>query len=137
MAFLGYLMKFGQTLFPNRYLIPSSYKVTPYQRLEQDSYRDASGLLHRETLSSYKTKIDFTTRTNIKLQDKINMFNVFNNGLLNSRERKYHIEYWNDETSSYCFGDFYMPDVEYTIKKINESTNDLIYDSIRIAFIEY
>ena len=137
MAFQGYLMKFGGLEFPNRYLVTSSYKITPNQRLEKDAFRDANYLLHRETLGSYKTKIDFTTRDNFKLQDKINMFNVFKSGLLSSRERKYAIEYWNDETSTYCSGNFYMPDVEFTIKKIQLNSNSLIYDPIRIAFIEY
>lgn len=137
MAFQGYLLKFGSGVFPNKYLVPSSYKTTPYQRLELDSYRDANALLHRETIGNYKTKIDFNTKANLKEQDKVNMFNIFSSGLVNQRERKYYIEYWNDETHSYKQGYFYMPDLEYTIKKIDEKNNTLIYDSIRIAFIEY
>lgn len=143
MAFNGHLLSFNGSIFPNRYLTLSSYNITPNQRLEAEAYRDANGLTHRETLAAYKTKIEFSTKPNLKQSDKENMFAVFNNGLVNTRERKYNVTYWNFETDSYAIGTFYMPDVEYTIKKIEtklvggQQQHILYYDPIRIAFIEY
>ena len=67
------------------------------------------------------------------------MFNEINQGLANKIQKSYNIEYWNDDTSSDENGLFYMPNVEYTIKKITEDGSDsnIIYEPIRIAFIEY
>ena len=45
MAFQGWLIKFGDTVLPNKYL--TGYKDTPNQRLELAAYRDTEALLHR------------------------------------------------------------------------------------------
>lgn len=143
MAFEGYLLSFNGAIFPNKYLTLSSYNITPNQRLEAEAYRDANGLTHRETLAAYKSKIEFSTKPNLKQSDKEDMFNIFSNGLVSSRERKYSVTYWNFETDNYSTGTFYMPDVEYTIKRIEakivsgQEQHILYYDPIRIAFIEY
>lgn len=137
--FLGYLLSFNGTKLSNKYISFKSFKVSPDQRLEIEAYRDANSLLHRVTSSNFKTKIEFTTRGSITLSEKIDMFNEINQGLANKIQKSYNIEYWNDDTSSYKNGLFYMPNVEYTIKKITEDGSDsnIIYEPIRIAFIEY
>ena len=91
--------------------------------------------MHRVTSPNFKTKIDFTTVAGLTLSDKEDMFNTINTGLINSNQKSYNIVYWNDDTSSYGQGTFYMPNVEYTIRRISD--NDIIYEPIRIAFIEY
>lgn len=137
--FLGYLLSFNGTKLSNKYISFQSFKVSPDQRLEIEAYRDANSLLHRVTSSNFKTKIEFTTRGSITLSEKIDMFNEINQGLANKIQKSYNIEYWNDDTSSYENGLFYMPNVAYTIKKITEDGSDsnIIYEPIRIAFIEY
>lgn len=134
-SFLGYLLSFNGSQLDNKYISLKSFKVSPNQRLEIEAYRDANSLLHRVTSQNYKSKIEFTTIGNISLSDKDAMFNTINNGLINSIQKSYNVTYWNDDTSSYKQGVFYMPNIEYTIKKI--SNDDIIYEPIRIAFIEY
>ena len=57
------------------------------------------------------------------------------NGLVNETERKYKVTYWNDETNTYKTSEFYMPDVNYPIKKI-EGKN-IEYNPISFELIEY
>lgn len=133
--FQGYLLSFNGANLNNKYISLKSFKVTPNQRLEIEAYRDANSLLHRITSSNFKTKIDFTTVAGLTLSDKEDMFNTINTGLINSNQKSYNIVYWNDDTSSYRQGIFYMPNVEYTIRRISDTY--IIYEPIRIAFIEY
>ena len=60
MAFKGWLIKFGNTVLPNKYL--EKYKSTPNQRLELDASRDATALLHRQTSPNYKTSLTVPIR---------------------------------------------------------------------------
>ena len=133
--FQGYLLSFNGANLNNKYISLKSFKVTPNQRLEIEAYRDANSLLHRVTSPNFKTKIDFTTVAGLTLSDKEDMFNRINTGLINSNQKSYNVVYWNDDTSSYRQGIFYMPNVEYTIRRISDT--DIIYEPIRIAFIEY
>lgn len=133
--FQGYLLSFNGANLNNKYISLKSFKVTPNQRLELAAYRDANFLLHRVTSPNFKTKIDFTTVAGLTISDKEDMFNTINTGLINSIQKSYNVVYWNDDTSSYRQGKFYMPNVEYNIRRISDT--DIIYEPIRIAFIEY
>jgi hypothetical protein len=48
---------------------------------------------------------------------------------------KLTLTYWNDETNTYATGDFYIPDVEYSIYSV--TATDIIYLPIAYEFIEY
>lgn len=138
--FSGYILKFGNAILPNKFLEMESYSITPDQRIELDAYRDATGLLHRNTLPSYKTKIVFTVKP-ITQTDKEQLFSVFNNGRNENfyKERKYKIQYWNFDTDSYKTGYFYMVDPEYVIRRIDNKVNppQIYYNPIKYTFIEY
>lgn len=135
MGFNGYLLKFGNVKFPLKYLMVSSYSAAPDQRTELQTFRTEDNQLHRIISPSYKTQIDFQTIPNMTNYEKTEMFKVFRNGLVSDIERKYKVEYWNDETDTYKTGYFYMPDISFTIKQIDGSS--LIYDSVSISLIEY
>ena len=60
MAFKGWLIKFGNTVLPNKYL--EKYKSTPNQRLELDASRDATALLHRQPSPNYKPSLTVPIR---------------------------------------------------------------------------
>ena len=55
--FQGWLIKFGDVILPNAFLLADGWESTPNQRLEIDAYRDANALLHRETAKDFKTKL--------------------------------------------------------------------------------
>lgn len=134
MAYLGYFLKFGNTVLPNSYYKQGGYSVTPNQRTELSAFRDNNNYLQRTTSQNHKTKISIETGI-LYLQDKINIQNIMSQGCINSTERKYNITYWNDEDNCYVNADFYMPDVTYTV--LDTLGNDVIYQPIKFEFIQY
>lgn len=134
-AYRGYLLKFGSSILPNDYLAYGNYKCTPYQRTEIETYRDDyTQELFRLTSLGLKTKIDAQIRR-MWLKDKIKVQNLLKSGLVDKLQRKYEVEYWNDEDNDYITGYFYIPDTTFSI--LWAPRNDLLYDFLRLALIEY
>lgn len=129
----GYLLKFGDTVFPHKYLAQNP-KFTPNQRTEAEAYRDANNDLHRITINNHKSKLEITT-LDLDLDEKLEVETAMKRGLMNEVERKYTIEFWNDEENTYNQGDFYMTDTDYSPRKITDST--IFYDPITYTFVEY
>lgn len=130
MAFQGYLIKIGGKALPLSFIAIDSYKSTPNQRQDLDSYRDSNGVLQRKTLQNKPTKIEFNTPPMTS-----NELAVFKTYIPISNRDKIKVEYWNDESATYQVADFYMPDPEYQIYQARG--NILIYRPIRFAFIGY
>ena len=130
--YAGYFLKFGGTKLPNSYL--TSFSSTPNQRSELSAYRDNNNLLNRVTSPNFKTKITFKTKP-LFIDEKINMQNIIAGGYTNYIERKASVTYYNDETDSYYTGDFYVPDVNFTVKYC--SGNTIVYAPVEITLIEY
>lgn len=128
MAFSGYLLKVGSVQIPIKYISAKSYKSTPNRQQDLDSYRDADGVLRRNILPHTATTIEFNTPY-LHLTDKVAL-----QALLPSRT-KLTITYWNDESNTYTTGDFYIPDVEYAIYRVDG--NDILYSPIAYQFIQY
>ena len=118
-AFKGYLLKINGREVPVKYI--ASYKSTPNQRQDQDSYQDVTGQLHREVLPHTRTKIELTTKY-LWLEDKIVFQSLFPNR-------------WNDEINNYSSGEFYIPDITYEVYRVEDM--DMEYKPIRVALIEY
>lgn len=134
--FKGWLLKFGSKVLPNKFLAYDDYTATPNQRTEVEAYRDLNNLLHRDTSPNFKTKIEFNTRP-LWLSEKVEMQSVFASGLVNKGQRKYNVTYWDDEENTYKTGVFYMPDVDYKIINVDEETNNILYNKMRFAIIQY
>ena len=137
MAFSGYLIKVGGssgTILPMDKISAESYSITPNQRMESEAKRSVTGVLYRTTCSHTATKIEINTipMTNREL---VPFLNTITNQFTDSDQRKLELEYYDNETDSYKTGDFYMPDIQYPIMRIEGNT--IHYSSIRLAFIEY
>lgn len=130
----GYLLKFGDKIFPNAYIL--EYSSTPNRRLESSADRDNTGTLQRKTLNSTKTSINLSTHI-LNLNEKIKMQSVINAGMVNTAQRKCNVTYWNDEDNTYKTGYFYIADIEYTIMDVDSSKKDIQYNPITIELIEY
>lgn len=128
----GFLLQFGNQIFPNHYFL--QYTSTPDRRMETDAERDNTGYLHRSTLPDGKTGLVFSVHR-MELDDKIAMQQIFRSGLLNFTQRRYRVTYWNDETNDYDTGEFYMPDVQYTVEDADETT--IYYQPITFELVEY
>lgn len=139
MAFSGYLIKLGGssgTELPLKYMAVESYQVTPNQRMDLDSTRDTTGLLHRTALAHTASKIEFNTPY-MKNSDIDTMMTMFRTAWTNTRERKVVLYYYDPETNGYKTGNFYMPDIQFTMYNVDTVNNIIMYEPIRIAFIEY
>lgn len=137
MAFAGYLIKLGGssgTELPMIYMKPESYKATPNQRMESKAERAATGLLHRETTSHTATKIEFSTPYTTNNQ-VATLNSLLFGAMSDTGKRNITIYYYDPETDSYKTANCYMPDVSYTIDRVDGNT--IYYSSIRYAFIEY
>lgn len=135
--FQGYLLKFGDVKFPNKYLEYDNQQSTPNQRAEAEAYVDANNNLHRVTLPKYRSKIEYNTVDGLNLADKVAIQNILRQGLVDSVQRKYLVTYWNEEDNEYKTSYFYIPDTVFRIEKINEKTNDIIYKSLKLTLTEY
>lgn len=130
--YAGYLLKFGDKKIPNNILL--EYSTTPNQRLETSAERDNTGTLQRKTLKSTKTSINFSTHI-LWLNEKINLQNIINAGIVNSAQRKCKVTYWNEEDNMYKIGTFYIPDIEFSV--MDATSKDILYNPITVELIEY
>ena len=127
--FKGYLLRNTAVgKIPLSFIKADSYSSTPNQQSDKNTYVDEEGLLHRDVLPHTSTKIEFET-VPMKLNQKI-QFQKY----LPSRT-VVELEYWNDETNDYEIGTFYVPSIEFTCYAV--WGNDILYNPIRVAFIEY
>lgn len=136
--FQGYLLKglTTNTVFPHKYIVFSSWRSTPNQREEIKAYRDDNTRnLVRVTASGKKSIFSFDIRPGIHLADKTAIHNWFYANETNHVERKMHLQFWDDENNVYKSGYFYRPNIELPIIRI--TSNDIIYDTMHIDFIEY
>lgn len=136
--FNGWLIKFGVTIMPNEFLVAEGWESTPNQRTEIDAYRDGNNLLHRETSENYKSKIVMSVR-DLTLDEKITFQAIINSGMISEKERKVDVTYWNDETNQYVTSatGFYIPDIQWKIKRIDETEKQIYYKEFTITLIEY
>ena len=138
MAFQGYLLKGLQTntVFPHQYIVYSSWSSTPNQREEIKAYRDDNTRnLVRVTASGKKSVFSFDIRENIGLADKTAINKWFYDNETDHTARKIHVQFWDDEKNEYKSGYFYRPNMPFPIVRI--TSNDIIYGSMHIDFIEY
>ncbi len=131
--FLGWLAKFGDTQLPNSFV--KRYISTPNQRIELSAERDGNVYLHRETSPNYKSTVKLEIMP-LKESEMVLFKSILDNGLINERERKRSMTYWNTETHSYASGEFYCPDTEYAIAFIDQD-NEPHYESFTLEFIQY
>lgn len=142
MAFNGYLIKLGGSTgveLPMKYIKYETYKITPNQRLDLDTTRDTTGMLHRNVLSHTAMKVEFETIP----MDNYNvaaLMTLLRNSFSDSQARKVTLDYYDVETDAYKTGTFYMPDIQWTIRNVDLRNSDhkvINYNGARLAFIEY
>ena len=137
--FQGWLIKFGDVVLPNSFLLADGWETTPNQRLELDAYRDAFAYLHRETADDFKSKMTLNIRE-MTLQERMAFNNIIGLATLpsvNKKQRKIAVTYWNDETLEYSSGEFYISDTTYSIHTVNEENNDIEYNAFTLSLVEY
>lgn len=137
--FSGWLIKFGDAILPNSFILADGWESTPNQRVEIDAYRDANVLLHRETSENFKTSITLNIRA-MNLEEMTAFKTVIGLATLDinsKKQRKLMVTYWNDEELDYKTATMYMPDVTYSIHTVDEVDRDIEYNGFTIELIEY
>ena len=130
----GYLIKMGDSVFPNAYILEKSYKVSPNKRQDLDPFRDANGVLHRNVVNHRPSTVQFQIRRPTSVT--MNVINsILQGAFINEAERKLILTYYCPDLDTYQSGEFYVPNPEYTIDYIY---NDVVYyDYFTMEFIEY
>lgn len=126
----GYVLKVGDTVFPNSLLAKGGYSNTPNRRQDKNSYTDGRGKTHRNILPIKRTTVKIKTIDVLTYGQKLIVQAFFPN--------RDHVtaQIWNDETNSYQTMICYAPDVEYTINHIDRDGN-FYYNAIEFEFIDY
>jgi hypothetical protein len=112
-----------------------TYQITPQQTIDLDSYRSENGNLLRNPVAT-KCKIEFNTPL-MTDSEWAGVWKIIKAGFNNNTERKLKLRYYDTLSATYKTGYFYVPDVQTTIRNIEEGAGVINYNEIRIAFIEY
>lgn len=122
--------------FPLKYIRYESYKVTPDQNQDLNSTVDTTGNLHRYPLDHTRSKVEFNmpVMTNTDINYIVNQLSSYWN---KPSERKVSLRYYDPLTDGYKTGSFYIPDIDFTMMNVDESSGKIMYQETRIAFIEY
>ena len=112
-----------------------TYQITPQQTIDLDSYRSENGNLLRNPVAT-KCKLEFNTPLMTDTQ-WAEIWNIIKAGFNNNTERKLKLKYYDTLSATYKTGYFYVPDVQTTIRNIEEGPGVINYQEIRLSFIEY
>lgn len=134
MAYNGYLLRVGDYTIPEKYIGEGTYTISPNKRLDQDSYRDADGILKRNALRHTASAIEFETGSLYENEMDELMENIQRN-FKNYYERNVDCSYYDPENRTYKTGEFYIPDIDFSIKGKNNGS--LIYGPTKFSFVEY
>lgn len=135
MAYEGYLIRIGSnsTDFFGNYIVCQTYKVSK-KIIDLSSYRDGNGELRRNALDHVSYTINFSIKPldNTRLQT---FLSAIRSNFIIEKERKVPVTFYSPESDSYITADFYMPDPEFTISRIEG--NQVFFEKTTIKFIGY
>lgn len=135
MAFAGYLLKFGETEFPEDCLVLSSYSCTPYQRHIWHDWLDNNGTRHIDAAKVPKAKVSLDTESYLEEEKMVRIRAAFQAGLLNETEQRYRVEFWDAESGTYKTAEMHMAPVEYITLDIWDSGP--VYEALHIELEEF
>ena len=137
MAYSGYLVKVGTYTIPFRYIKAETYQCV-YETVDFDSYRDANGGLHRDSVSDQRImKVEWETPDMSETEIRTLISNIQSQYIVGENKAKAcNVEAWMPETGTYEADKCYLTsDVNFTIRYADG--NGLRYQPIRFAFIGY
>ena len=141
MAYNGYLIRvidvnneYNYFDIPLHDVLEKTYKMT-YSVIDFDSTRNGAGKLIRNAL---KHKVPHCT-IEVKPLDNAELAYIFTN--IQSRytiekEKKVKLSVYIPEYNNYVTTDFYLPDIDITIRHIENNTK-VIYEKFVLEFIGY
>lgn len=135
MAFNGVLLQIGSSEIV-KFVKQDSYKISPAQRQDLDSFVNANGVLERNVLPHRRSKIEINTipMDNTKMAE---LWGIINANFISESERKVPLTYYRQDIDDYASGSFYIPDPQFPINRIDRKNKKIYYDSMTLKFIEY
>lgn len=133
MAFQGYFVKVGNYEFPTRLINAESYQAK-VNTLDQDSYTDDFGTLHRTVVQaipivSFQT-VDWT-QTEVDV-----VMNAFRSQFIgDKRERKALVSAWVPEYGNYVQQYMYMSDPDFSVDYTDGK--NVYYEGTTLKFNSY
>jgi hypothetical protein len=133
MAFAGYLIKIGDYTVPLDLIKYSTYQAY-INTLDLDPFRDGDGYLHRNTLPHTPSKAEWDTPpiTNAELAV---LMHGFSQNYTIQNEKTARCTVYIPTLDDYVVDDMYLADIKPTIYSIDEDTNTILYNPIRIAWV--
>lgn len=141
-GYLGSLIKIkGLTVSQGDYILPlqlvefKSYKAT-YSALDKDSNRNGDGNLVRTVLPHKVAHCSITVRST---HNEIigNLMKAIQDRYIKPLEKKVRAIVWVQEENDYVEAEFYVPDIEFTIKRIEQDKRLVFYEPFTLEFIGY
>ncbi len=136
MAFEGYLIKVGTYEIPMTFMVAKSYDVTR-NVMELKAYRDANGMLHRNTVNHVPVKINFKTPSGLNNATVNEVLSNIRRNYKSALQRLATVTCYVPETDEYITQDMYMPDITMTIRDVDEEEQIITYESLKLTFIGY
>lgn len=137
MAFMGYLIKIGNKEIPTKYIAESSYYATPCQRQDLDSYRDNTGVLHRDVVDNRPSKVEFKTMEGLTEEEVTSIWGIFKANFASEKEMKAQIEFYDPLTGAYMTESMYLKNPKVQIDYIDRETSVVYYKSIQFVLTGY
>ena len=123
MAYSGYLLKIGGStgaeISPGIMKL-GTYKAVPKRRLDINSGRNQLGELIRTIAPNKPSEISFSTKmmTDAQWDALLTVWRAYG---WDNAERKVILNYYDQNASGYREEYFYVPDIEFTINRIDGS----------------
>jgi hypothetical protein len=142
MGFNNYLLKIGTansnnvfTITGEKYVDFASYSAIPKVQ-DVDAYRDANGVLHRNTVEHVPLVVSFETLrlTNTELGT---LMTGISNNYINALERKVLVTAFCPEKNDYVTQEMYWAEPEIKIESIDIRNSVIKYLPIKMEFIGY
>ena len=137
MAYSGYLLKIGTFEITGRkYVQFATYEVVRKVQ-DLDPYRDANGVLHRNTLPNVPLTVKFDLMPNLTNAQLSEFLGNIQSNYVNALERQVSATVYVPETDSYITQLMYMVEPTLKIRRIDNKTNTLYYEPCEIKFVGY
>lgn len=134
MGQLNYIVKLGSYNITPMIKI-DTYDIIPNARQDLDSYRDANGVLKRNTLSHTASQINFTIRARTIAEHEA-MMKAIKSNYSNYNERKLSVSYYDPEDCTYKTGDFYI-DSNLKFHMYSNAKGVPAFGESEMALVEY
>lgn len=128
------LVQVGGISIPEKYISIESY-IGLESVSDLDSYRSATGILHRDALEHKSYKVELNTLKNLKESEFNEIMNICESAYTVPRERKCVVTAYIPLLRGYVTFDAYMPDANVTINNIRGGIVRL--NPVRLAWISY